>query len=93
MFNEYGIPKFSSVHDVLRHIRLKGVSSEWHRQVFLSLPWNDWHHATAHKEGWAIRRDGELINRDKVLKGVELNDPLCLRALTEATRRKLTWQQ
>ena len=92
VYDKNGMCKFFSSHEIMHHLRMKGVSSEFHRDAFMSLPWTDYHHAVSMKNGWQVRQDGNLSNREKVIQAAEDGDPLAVKALSEAARRKFKWQ-
>ena len=48
---------FTSTYDIEDHIRVKGATSEWHKEVYLALPWGHADTRAASAEGWKIMSD------------------------------------
>lgn len=88
--------------DVVEFLRSKGKRSEWHRQVYLSIPWtgaDDW---MAYSEGWRLTFDSILTRstpffrtnddaREYVVTRAQAGDPLHIKALSTLAKRRLIY--
>lgn len=93
---------FPHTIDVVEFLRSKGKRSEWHRQVYLSIPWtgaDDW---MADSEGWRLTFDSILTRstpffrtnddaREYVVTRAQAGDPLHIKALSTLAKRRLIY--
>lgn len=86
---------------VVEFLRNKGKKSEWHRQVYLSIPWTDADDQMTVTEGWRLTFDSVLTRstvffrtndaaREYVLTHAQAGDPLHIKALSTLAKRRLT---
>lgn len=90
--------------DVVSHLRCKGRTSEWHRNVFLNLPWTDADDSLAREGGWKLTgslpprivRTSQKYDSDEAAAAAVVAqasgntpDPLCVKALTRLAKRRL----
>lgn len=88
--------------DVVEFLRNKGKESEWHRQVYLSIPWTDADDQMAAFEGWCLTsysvltRNTTLLQtsdtaREHVVTRAQAGDPLHIKALSILAKRRLIY--
>ena len=90
--------------EVVSHLRCKGRTSEWHRNVFLNLPWTDADDSLAREGGWKLAgslqpqivRTSQKYDSDEAAAAAvaaqasgSTPDPLCVKALTYLAKRRL----
>jgi hypothetical protein len=101
-YNTKGQCPFNSVSEIVRFLRTKGKTSEWHRDVYMELPWNDIDEQMSFEEGWYLAYNGILLrNHAKfssneaaqahVQTGIETGDPLHLKAIKTLAKRRLLY--
>jgi hypothetical protein len=101
-YNAKGQCPFSSTWEIVQFLREKGKTSEWHRDVYMELPWNDIDDQMAYEEGWylafneiLLRSHAKFPNNEAaqahVLAGVEAGDPLHLKAAKTLAKRRLLY--
>ena len=56
VFNTHSHSSFLSVYQIVAHISQCAESSEWHRDIFLSLPWTSADDIQARNDGWDLSR-------------------------------------
>lgn len=56
-----GIPRFNDHYSVIAHLREMARTSEWHKYVYLNLPWTDADNFLARHEGWSINTTDGII--------------------------------
>lgn len=94
--------KFFSPYEVVAHLRKKGVTSEWHRKIYLSLPWTMADEKLMVGEGWRATFDTVIRTNTRTFASDEEAqaavqaracanppDPLCIKALTCIAKRRL----
>lgn len=94
--------KFFSIYGVMSHLRKKGITSEWHRGIYLSLPWSNIDELMTLGEGWratfdtVIRTNTYTFASDEEARAAvqaracaDPPDPLCIKALTCIAKRRL----
>ena len=45
---------FRTISHVIRFLRQKGKTSDWHRDVYLNLPWTNTDNQMSYEEGWRL---------------------------------------
>lgn len=53
-YDHRGIPRFNNHHSVIAHLREMARTSEWHKRVYLNLPWTIADNHLARQENWVI---------------------------------------
>lgn len=100
VFDASGQCPFPHVTHALAFLRNKGKESEWHKQVYMSLPWtaaDDWMTVS---EGWRLTLDSILTRstaffetndaaREYVVAHAQAGDPLHIKALSTLAKRRL----
>lgn len=94
--------KFFSLYEIVAHLREKGVTSKWHREVYLSLPWTDADDRLTTSEGWratfgtVIRTSVRMFASDEEAQAAvharacaNPPDPLCIKVLARMAKRRL----
>jgi len=102
VFNIQGHSRFLSVYEIVAHIYQCAESSEWHRDIFLSLPWTTADDIQARNDGWDLSRANMNIRsfsalvfptdqhaRDYVAQQATKSNALCLKALRKITLHRL----
>lgn len=93
---------FHHADGVIEFLRNKGKKSEWHRQVYLSIPWTDADDRMTVSEGWRLTSDSILTRstavfrtndaaREYVVTHAQAGDPLHIKALSTLAKRRLTY--
>lgn len=88
--------------DVVEFLRSKGRKSEWHKQVYLSLPWTDADNQMLIFEGWQLVRQSIFAisprrfytndaAREFFVARAEAGDPLYIKALSTLAKRRLIY--
>jgi hypothetical protein len=101
-YNAKGQCPFNSASEIVRFLRTKGKTSDWHRDVYMNLPWNDIDDQMSFEEGWylahseiLLRSSAKFPNNEAaqahVLTGVETGDPLHLKAAKTLAKRRLLY--
>lgn len=98
----YSSGKFFSPYEVVAHLRKKGVTSKWHREVYLSLPWTNADEQLMAGEGWratfgtVIRTNTRTFASDEEAQAAvhvracaNPPDPLCIKVLARLAKRRL----
>lgn len=87
--------------NVVEFLRDKSKESEWHRQVYLSLPWTIADDRMAAPEGWHLAPNSILTRntmaafrthdaaREHVVTRAQAGDPLHIKALSTLAKRRL----
>ena len=87
---------------VVEFLRHKGKKSEWHKQVYMSLPWTDADDQMAVSEGWRLAWDSirtrsalffptnDAVHEFVVAKA-QAGDPLHVKALSTLAKRRLIY--
>ena len=101
-FDDSGFCPFPHTTDVIKFLRHKGKWSEWHREVYLSIPWTNADDQMTIPEGWRLasgsiltrsiaffRTDDEA--REYVIAHAQGGDPLHIKALSTLAKRRLTY--
>ena len=101
-YDHFGLSPFPDTASVVEFLRDKGKESEWHKQVYLSLPWTDADDQMAAFEGWCLTsysvltRSTTLLQtsdtaREHVVTRAQAGDPLHIKALSILAKRRLTY--
>lgn len=104
-FDASGRSAFTSDMQLVLYLYRQGISSQWHSEIFMSLPWTGAHDELAGMQGWCIGRNHTVFTRsaNKGLKGFKTNadaaefvnkqaqrgDPLCMKAASTISKRRL----
>lgn len=90
--------------DVVSHLRYKGRTSEWHRNVFLNLPWTAVDDSLAREGGWKVTGDlqprivrtSQKYDSDEAAAAAVIAqasastpDPLCVKAAARIAKFRL----
>lgn len=54
VYDHRGIPRFNDHYSVIAHLREMARTSEWHKYVYLSLPWTIADDYLANHENWIL---------------------------------------
>lgn len=87
---------------VVEFLRNKDKKSEWHKAVYLSLPWTDADDQMAVSEGWRLTYQSVLTRRlvifatndaarEFVVDRAQAGDPLHIKALSTLAKRRLIY--
>ena len=101
-YNARGLCPFSSTSEIIRFLRERGKVSEWHRELYLSLPWNEADDQMAFEEGWRLAYNEILLRsmlkfktneaaQAHVQTGIDTGDPLHLKAIKTLAKRRLLY--
>ena len=93
---------FPHTIDVVEFLRNKGKKSEWHKQMYMSLPWTDADDQMTVSEGWRLTFDSVLTRstvffgtndaaREYVVAHAQAGDPLHIKALSTLAKRRLIY--
>ena len=93
---------FAGIPDVIRFLRQKGKTSDWHRDVYVSLPWTNTDDQMSFEEGWRLAYNGILLRstikfpsneaaQAYVQTGIDAGDPLHLKAIKTLAKRRLLY--
>lgn len=93
---------FPHTINVVEFLRSKGKKSEWHKQVYMSLPWTDADDRMTVGEGWRLTFDSVLTRntaffrtndaaREYVVTRAQAGDPLHIKALSTLAKRRLIY--
>ena len=101
-YNARGRCPFSSTSEIVRFLRTKGKTSDWHRDVYLNLPWTNTDDQMSYEEGWRLAFN-EIVLRSTVKfpsnedaqahvqAGTDAGDPLHLKAIKTLAKRRLLY--
>ena len=102
-YDALGRCPFLGIADVVNFLRYKGRESEWHKQVYLSIPWTYADDQMSAREGWRLTSDSVLTRstvmyfrtddaaREYVVTNAQAGDPLHIKALSTLAKRRLTY--
>ena len=101
-YNTNGLCPFDSTSGIIRFLRERGKTSEWHRDVYMDLPWSFADDQMSYEEGWVLARNEILLrstnkfssNEDAqthVKAGIDSGDPLHLKAIKTLAKRRLLY--
>ena len=101
-YNIRGQCPFNSTSEIVRFLREQGKTSEWHRDVYMNLPWNDTDDRMSFEEGWRLAYNEILLRstvkflsneaaQAHVQTGIETEDPLHLKAIKTLAKRRLLY--
>lgn len=93
---------FPHTASVVEFLRNEGEKSEWHKQVYMSLPWTDADDQMTVSEGWRLTFDSVLTRsaaffpthaaaREYVVTRAQAGDPLHIKALSTLAKRRLIY--
>ena len=100
--NARGQCPFNSTSEIVRFLRVKGKTSDWHRNVYLNLPWASTDDQMSYEEGWRMPFN-EIVLRSTVKfrsneaaqahvqAGIDAGDPLHLKAVKTLAKRRLLY--
>lgn len=102
LFSPNGLSPFYSTNDLIRFIREKGRKSDWHKNVYLTVPWTAADDELAAVDGWRLTYDSIITRRLSAFANDELaqeyvqlkaayGDPLCMKALKVLAKRRLLY--
>ena len=100
--NARGQCQFNSTSEIVRFLRQKGKTSDWHRDVYMNLPWNDADGQMSFEEGWRLSYNEILLRstikfpsneaaQAHVQTGIDTGDPLHLKAIKTLAKRRLLY--
>ncbi len=101
-YNARGQCPFDNTYDVVRFLRQKGKTSDWHRGIYMNLPWSFADDEMSFEEGWRLAHNEILLrsatkfatNEDAqayVQAGIDAGDPLHLKAIKTLAKRRLLY--
>lgn len=101
-YDDSGRCPFFHTIDVVEFLRNMGKKSEWHKQVYLSIPWTDADDQMTASEGWLLTFDSIRTRstvffrtndaaRKYVIAHAQAGDPLHIKALSTLARRRLIY--
>ena len=101
-YNARGQCPFNNTSEIVRFLREQGKTSEWHRDVYMNLPWNGVDDQMTFEEGWRLafnkillRSSGKFLSNEAaqahVQTGIETGDPLHLKAIKTLAKRRLLY--
>lgn len=101
-YNTNGLCPFDSTSGIIRFLRERGKTSEWHRDVYMNLPWSFADDQMSFEEGWVLAHNEILLrstnkfssNEDAqthVKAGIDSGDPLHLKAVKTLAKRRLLY--
>ena len=101
-FDSRGLCPFTTLDDIVRFLYEKSKTSDWHRDVYINLPWNGSDNALALKEGWMLCVDrifpyanskfsSNEAAQAYVQTGIDAGDPLHLKAIKTLAKRRLLY--
>ena len=101
-YNARGQCPFNSPSAVVRFLRQKGKTSDWHRDVYMNLPWNGVDDQMSFEEGWRLAYNEILLRstakfssneaaQAHVQTGIDTRDPLHLKAIKTLAKRRLLY--
>lgn len=93
---------FSGIPDVIRFLRDRGKTSDWHRDVYLNLPRTNTDDQMSFEEGWGLTYNEILLRstakfpsneaaQAHVQAGIDAGDPLHLKAIKTLAKRRLLY--
>lgn len=102
-FDSNGVSLFADTIDVIHFLYEKSKTSDWHREVFLNLPWTSADDQLTNSEGWILNRYvGGSINfralkrfgsdeeaQRHVQQRATEGDALCIKALRLIAKQRL----
>lgn len=94
---------FPHTIDVVEFLRNRGKKSEWHKAVYLSLPWTDADDQMTVSEGWRLTYQSVLTRslvffatndaaHEFVVARAQAGDPLHIKALSTLAKRRLIYE-
>ena len=101
-YNARGLCPFGSTSEIIRLRRERGKTSEWHRERYHSLPWNEADDQMTFEEGWRLAYNEILLRsmlkfktneeaHERVQAGIDAGDPLHLKAIKTLAKRRLLY--
>lgn len=101
-YNARGQCPFNSTSEIVRFLREQGKTSEWHRDVYMELPWSYADQQMSSEEGWHLAYNEILLldiikfpsneaAQAHVQTGIETGDPLHLKAIKTLAKRRLLY--
>lgn len=102
IFDARGNSPFPHIVTLVEFLRNKGKKSEWHKQVYMSLPWTDADDLMTALENWRLTFDSILARntrffqtndtaREYVVTRAQAGDPLHIKALSTLAKRRLIY--
>ena len=101
-YNSRGQCPFNGASDVVRFLRQQGKTSDWHRDIYMDLPWSNADDQMTFEEGWRLAYNEILLrsatkfatNEDAqayVQAGIDAGDPLHLKAIKTLVKRRMLY--
>lgn len=101
-YTAHGHCPFPTTMDVVKFLRERGKSSDWHRDIYMSLPWSGADDDMTFEEGWRLAYNEILLrsttkfatNEDAqahVQAGIDAGDPLHLKAIKTLVKRRMLY--
>ena len=101
-YNAHGLCPFDSTSGIIRFLRERGKTSEWHRDVYMNLPWSFADDQMAFEEGWTLAHNELLVRSTNkfssneaaqahVQTGIDTGDPLHLKTIKTLAKRRLLY--
>ena len=93
---------FRTISAIIRFLRQKGKASDWHRDVYLNLPWTNTDDQMSYEEGWRLTFNAIVLYstvkfpsneaaQAHVQTGIDTGDPLHLKAIKALAKRRLLY--
>ena len=101
-YNAHGLCPFDSTSGIIRFLRERGKTSDWHRDVYVKLLWNGVDDEMSFEEGWRLAHNEILLRstakfssneaaQAHVQTGIDTGDPLHLKAVKTLAKRRLLY--
>lgn len=100
-YDSKGLCPFKGTYEIVKHLREKGRTSEWHKEVYMSRAWMIPDQEMAYVEGWGIDPCLGVYSQAihifpthedavaHVVKQAQLGSPLHIKALSKVTKERL----
>lgn len=93
---------FRTISAIIRFLRQKSKTSDWHRDVYLNLPWTNTDDQMSYEEGWrltfneivlysTVKFPSNEAAQAHVQTGIDTGDPLHLKAIKALAKRRLLY--
>ena len=101
-YTAHGYCPFPTTMDIVRFLRQKGKTSDWHRDIYMNLPWSNADDQMSFEEGWRLAYNEILLRstvkfatneaaQAHVQTGIDTGDPLHLKAVKTLAKRRLLY--
>lgn len=92
VYDASGRCPFLTLSDVIEFLRDKGKESEWHKAVYLSLPWTLADDRMLIAEGFRmVLHAPSAPSRESIVTNAQAGDPLYIKALSTLAKRRLIY--